>query len=249
VHRDLAGVTRASARRRRNLRRLVRSYGLLTRELGRAGHDIVRVVGASNSVFEATAAEQSNLSRSVAELPGALHATRGALVKVTDLGRQLRPTLESLRPAVRSLDPATQALLPLVREGTPILKNRIRPFTRLAGPEVENLGVGAHRLVKAAPDLTKSLTHLNRLLNILALNPGGKEGLTGDLARDRARQEGYLYWFAWNAQAAGSLFGTADGQGIFRRFTFVNTDCAVFTAIGLPAAVVAQLQIAGFCSG
>ena len=37
------------------------------------------------------------------------------------------------------------------------------------------------------------------------------------------------------AQIGGSLFGTADGQGVFRRFTLGNTNCGVFTGIGLPA--------------
>ena len=53
-----------------------------------------------------------------------------------------------------------------------------------------------------------------------AFNPGGAESLAGKtFDQQRNRQEGYLYWAAWVAQTGGSLFGTADGQGVFRRFT------------------------------
>jgi hypothetical protein len=107
--------------------------------------------------------------------------------------------------------------------------------------------VGARRIARAAPDLRKALLPLNRLLNLLAYNPGGAEGLTGDFAKDRARQEGFLHWLAWNAQNGITAFGTSDGQGVFRRFTFGNTSCTVFNAIGIPAAVTDLLAAAQLC--
>ena len=59
--RDSARVTRASARRKRELRSLVRHYGLLARELGRSDRDIVRLVRGSNAVFGAIAPEEQAL--------------------------------------------------------------------------------------------------------------------------------------------------------------------------------------------
>ena len=90
---------------------------------------------------------------------------------------------------------------------------------------------------------------LNRLLNMVAYNPGGAEALTGDFDRDRARQEGFLYWLAWNAQNGITAFGTSDGQGVFRRFTFGNTSCTVFNAIGIPTAITDVLAAAQLCGG
>ena len=141
--RDSARVTRASARRKRELRSFVRHYGLLARELGRSDRDIVRLVRGSNAVFGSIAPEEQALSSSVGQLPETLRSAETTLVKVGALGRRLRPALEALRPSIRRLGPTGEALLPLAREATPILRDRIRPLTRVARTEVEELGVGA----------------------------------------------------------------------------------------------------------
>ena len=46
-------------------------------------------------------------------------------------------------------------------------------------------------------------------------------------ARDKQRDEGYLFWLAWTAQNGNSVFSTADGSGPFRRL-FLNFSCATF---------------------
>jgi phospholipid/cholesterol/gamma-HCH transport system substrate-binding protein len=245
LHRDLARVTRAVATRRRNLRALVHNYGLLTSELARKEEDLTRLVRASNAVFGALASEDQNVSRFVAGLPGALDATEAALGKVDTLSRRLGPALDSLRPAVRRLEPANRAVLPLAREGTPIVRSQIRPFVRIAQPFTRDLGGAARNLARATPDLSESFLELNRFFNIGAHNPGGREGLTGDTARDRARQEGYLYWLAWAAQNGVSLFNTADAQGPFRRITLCTIGDPAATLVplagGLAPSALAQL--------
>jgi phospholipid/cholesterol/gamma-HCH transport system substrate-binding protein len=204
-------------------------------------------VRGSSAVFGSIAPEEQALSSSVGQLPETLRSAETTLLKVGALGRRLRPALDALRPSIRRLGPTGEALLPLAREATPILRDRIRPLTRVARTEVEELGVGARRIARAAPDLQKALVPLNRTLNLLAYNPGGTEGLTGNLDRDRARQEGLLYWLGWNAQNGITAFGTSDGQGIFRRFTFGNTSCTVFNAIGIPTSITDLLAAAQLC--
>jgi len=249
LQRDVARVTGALAERRGNLRRLVNRYGLLSEELGESDREIVRVVRAGNSVFEALASERHNLSRSVAQLPGTLGQTRRTLGHVQRLSEQLDPALTALRPTVRELAPAARALVPLAREGTPIVAERLRPLARTAPPELARLRAAAGDLALAGPDLTTSLGQVNRLLNMVAFNPGGAEGLDGlSFEEQRNRQEGYLYWAAWTAQAGQSLLGNGDGQGVFRRFTFGNTNCGVFGVSGLPPTVVDLLGTAGLCS-
>jgi len=255
LHRDLDRFSTAVARRRGNLKRLIHNYGLLTTELGDADRDIVRLVGASNETLSAFANADQSISESVRKLPGALRQTQETLLKVDPFARRLGPTLESLRPPFRRLDEANRAVLPLVREATPIVRDRIRPFARAAQPFTRNLGTGVRSLNKGLPDLATDFGELNRFFNIGAFNPGGSEGLTGDVQRDRARQEGYLYTLGWAAQNTVSLFATGDAQGPHRRFSLGGLPCSSFE-VGLPGvppvvidAVLDGLRASKVCTG
>jgi phospholipid/cholesterol/gamma-HCH transport system substrate-binding protein len=219
LHRDLERVSKAFARRRENLRRLIHNYGLLVSEVGRNDRDVTRLVRASQDVFSAFASVDQNITEAVRRLPGALSTTATTLGKVDTLADTMRPSLESLRPAFRKLDDANVESIPLLREGTPILRDQIRPFARAARPFTRDLGPGARNLSRGTPDATRAFLGLNRLFNIGAHNPGGREELTGDLSRDRAREEGYLYWLAWAAQNGVSLFNTSTARGPVRRIT------------------------------
>ena len=269
LHRDLARVTQAIARRRANLKRLVNTYGKLTKELAESDGDVTRLVRASNAVLDAFASEEANLSAAISKLPGALEETGTALVKADRLGRVLGPTLESLRPAFRQLDETNSQVLPLAREGTPIVRDQLRPFARIATPYLRDFGAAARDLSKAGPDLTTSFEKLNRFFNIGAYNPGGTEGLSeacgsqpasasSCTAAERDRQEGYLYWLAWTAQNTVSLFSTADAHGPMRRLYVGGLGCQAITAV-LPSdlpqplldtinAAVGGLGTAGVCA-
>ena len=86
---------------------------------------------ASNEVFSALAAEESNVSATVNKLPG--HAApdrRRRLAKVETLGDRLGPALNALRPPFRRLDETNAAVRPFVTEAAPIVRDQIRPFTR-----------------------------------------------------------------------------------------------------------------------
>lgn len=248
LHRDVARVTGAMARRRRGLRRLVTRYGSLSTELGRSDRDLVRLVRATDATFQAVASRRQDLSRAVALLPGTLRESQATLDRVAALSRELPPTVQALRPAVRRLGPVSRAALPLVREATPILRDRIRPLVRIAGPEVASLAAAGRNLNEAGPQLTKGFRRFNRLLDMLAYNPRGREGMAGrSFDEQRSRQEGYLYWLAWTAQAGTSAFAHADGQGVFRRFFFAGTNCSVFVSSGLPGPIADLLGDAGLC--
>jgi phospholipid/cholesterol/gamma-HCH transport system substrate-binding protein len=256
LHRDLARTTKAIATRRSNLRHLIHNYGVLTAELGNHDKSITRLVRSSSVVFKAFASQDQNISTAVARLPGALGQTQRTLAKVDPYSRLLQTSLESLRPAFRQLDTANHAVLPLVHEATPELKNEIRPFARAARPFTNTLGQSAKNLAGAAPDLSKTFLELNRLFNIGAHNPNGREAINGNLAHDRARDEGYLYWLAWTAQNTVSMFSTSDANGPYRRFYAGGLACSTLTSLGLPAPVVNLLGPndgaspgAGVCAG
>jgi len=229
LHRDLAAVNTSVARRRVSLKQLINDYGSLTEELGSKDEDLTRLVRAGNDTFSALAAEEFNLSETVRRLPGALRETQRTLSRVDTLGGELGPALEALRPAVRRLDETNAAVLPFVREAEPIVRTQIRPFTRIGQPYLRRLGGAARGISRAAPDLTTTVFELNRLFNMGAFNPGGKQALTGNDETDRRREEGYLYWLAWAAQNGVSLHNTADAQGVQRRLTL----CGLNTATAL----------------
>jgi len=233
LHRDLARLNGAVADRRVSLKKLVRDYGEIVQELDGKDKELVRLVRGSNQVFSALAAEESNVSATVNKLPGALRQTESTLSKVDTFGDRLGPALNALRPAFRRLDETNAAVRPFVTEAAPIVRDQIRPFTRRAKPYTASLGRAARDTSRALPDLTTSFSELNRFFNIGAYNPGGAEGLSGDLQRDRDREEGYLYWLAWSAQNGVSLFNTSDATGPFRRTTLCG--------VSLPSAA-GQLQ-------
>jgi phospholipid/cholesterol/gamma-HCH transport system substrate-binding protein len=226
LHRDLAAVNTSIAKRRTDLKRVITDYGSLMEELSKKDEDLTRLVRAGNDTFSALASEEDNLSLAVRRLPGALRESDLTLARVDVLAQELRPTLESLRPAVRRLDETNAAVLPFVREAEPIVRKRIRPFTRIAQPYVRNLGLAARGLSRAAPDLTTSVGELNRFVNIGAFNPLGRQRRS----QGNNPREGFLYWLAWTAQNGVSLHSTGDGQGVRRRLTLCGLELPDATA-------------------
>jgi hypothetical protein len=151
-------------------------------------------------------------------------------VRVDELGQVAGPAFEALRPAVRRLPAANAELRPLATEIEPVLRTKIRPFVREARPYVRNLRPAAENLRTASPDLRESFYELNRLFNMAAYNPGGREGLTGNAAADRARQEGLLYWLGWVVHNTNSLFATSDAGGPIRR-TLQLGSCSTYQGL------------------
>src|SRR4029450_1978112 len=100
IHRDLARVTQATARRRGALKELIHEYSLLVNELGKHPQDLRRLVTASRSVFDELANQDTQISESVARLPGSLRASERALANVREFAPVLQSSLESLRQAI-----------------------------------------------------------------------------------------------------------------------------------------------------
>jgi phospholipid/cholesterol/gamma-HCH transport system substrate-binding protein len=230
TQRDLNRVASAVAERRTNLMRLVHNFGDLTNTLADKDGELTRLVQSSNAVFRAFAAANPQITQAVGLLPSTLQQTKQTLVNVNSFAKVLGPSLESLRPAFRELNVANHKVLPFVKEAYPITKNKIRPFVRAARPYVADLKPAAQNLAVATPDLTGALHELNRFFDIGAYNPKGREPVTGDLAKDRQRDEGYLFWLGWTAHDSTSLFSTSDAQGPFRR-VLAGFDCASIKAL------------------
>jgi phospholipid/cholesterol/gamma-HCH transport system substrate-binding protein len=221
LHRDVARVASAFAARKRDLAELVHDYGALMSELGDRSGDLSRLVTAANQTFGAFASQENQIASAVALFPPALRSSSAALASVRRLTGVLPPALNALRSPARTLADTNAKLIPAAKEGTPILANQVRPFVRAARPYVTNLRPAARDLNVATPDLTAVNHEFNRFFNIAAYNPGGAQKLTGDPAKDRARDEGLLYWLSWGTQNGSSLFSTSDASGPFRRIQLV----------------------------
>ncbi len=253
LHRHLAELNGKLKERRRNLARLVHNSGSTFEELATKDRELSRLVVASERTFGALAAEDQNISLAVSRLPTTLAQAERTLRKVDTLGQVAGPAFEALRPAARQLLPTNRAIRPFAEEAMPIIRDRVRPFVRSARPYIRNLQPAAENLHRASPNLRASFFQLNRLFNLLAHNPKGKEALTGDLDVDRARDEGYLFWLAWTVQNTVSIMSTGDAMGNFRRFN-ISATCSTLRGVvqGEPAAeiilgVAALLKDPGFC--
>jgi phospholipid/cholesterol/gamma-HCH transport system substrate-binding protein len=223
LHRDLAAINSEVVKRRDNLARLVHNYGSTVSRLAREDEDLTALVKSASRVFGRLAHEDARISAAVERLPGALSQTESTLIRVRELGQVAGPAFRALRPAMREVDDANRELKPMAEKSEPILREKVRPFVRAAQPYVVRVRPAARNLSRAAPDLRESFYQLNRFFNMAAHNPGGAEPLTGDPERDRARDEGLLFWLAWVSHNSNSLFSTADASGPFRRIVLLAT--------------------------
>jgi phospholipid/cholesterol/gamma-HCH transport system substrate-binding protein len=240
LHRDLDRLNTEVVKRKRNLARLINNYGQTTERLGREDRDLSSLVVNADRVFSRLADEDQNISAAVRQLPSTLRQAESTLVKVGQFGETARPAFSALRPAVREIDDANKELLPLAEQAEPVLRKQVRPFVARARPYIRDLNPAARDLGRAQPDLRDSFFQFNRLFNMAAYNPGGQEGLTGDMSRDLQRDEGMLFWLAWVSHNSVSLFQTGDAQGPFRRFVALAT-CSSYKQILLDNGAAAPL--------
>ena len=225
THRDLARVNALVAQRHANLSRLVHSLGDLNEELAGKSDDLAALVDSSAAVFRAFASEQSNVTRAVGDLPGALRQTTDTLGRVQRFADALRPAAVHLQPPLRALNRANSAVQPFAKEAAPIVANQIRPFVRDARPVVRSTTTPAAQLATAAPDLDRTFGVLNHFLNMVGYNRNGREAPSND-----AREEGYLFWAAWLQHNGAALFSTSDANGPFRAVTLGGT-CGVLKSL------------------
>jgi phospholipid/cholesterol/gamma-HCH transport system substrate-binding protein len=200
----------ALAVRKQNIKRVIHNLSLIMEELGAKDDQIAQFVDNSNAVFDTLAKQDANLRSTLTELPSTLQETQRGLGKAKTLADELGPTLQALRPGARALGPTLQKVRPFVRETTPVLRDEIRPFVRASRPTVRELRPAMRDLAAATPDLRRTFSVVNYLLDTLAYNPPGKE-------------EGYLFWVAWANHIGNQLFTTQDAHGPIRRGLFITT--------------------------
>jgi len=227
--RDVEKITQQLAERRRNTRRVVHNFRLLTEELGDKDTQLAELVDSSNANFEALASQDANLRASLRELPPTLTQAQTTLTKATTLADELGPTMQSLRPTARALGPTLRRVRPFLRLSTPIIRDQLRPFAREARPAVRELRTTAARLEPTTPRLTRTFEVVNALLNTFAYNPAGAE-------------EGYLFWASWLNHTGASIFSMQDAHGPIRRGN-VLASCSSLQLLENVVATNPQLEV------
>jgi phospholipid/cholesterol/gamma-HCH transport system substrate-binding protein len=212
THQDLARLNSAVAVRGTDLRQLINSLQRLNTALAAKRGQIVDMVDSSSKVFGALASEDTNISRSIGDLPGTLQQTTQTLQRVQAFAAQLGPAASKLLPAAQGLPAANQAIEALAKPSTPIIQHQIRPFVIDARPVVRQLKPASKNLATATPNLSKTFAVINSLFNVLGYYPGGG-------------QHGYLWWLSWLAHDGRTLFSIQDSVGDFRP-VFIQASCA-----------------------
>ena len=202
--RDLARINGAVAKRRENVRRAIHSFRLLAEEIGRGEEELSAFVDSSNSVLGAFAEQESAIRASLQELPGTLRETDEALTASRRLSTQLTPALTELIPAAEAFGPALKESRPFFEDTLAPIRDQLRPSTREIRKPVKHLKGLSKPLAPTTSGLKSGFKNLNRLLNVLAFNPDGRE-------------EGYLFWLSWLNHNANALFTIQDAQGPIRR--------------------------------
>ncbi len=218
--------------RGQNLRRVISNFRKLSEALAGKDDQLSQFVDANNAVFQSFAAQEANIRATLQELPPSLTQTQSTLAKVNTLANALGPAFQALRPGARALAPAQLAIRPFVTKATPIIRDQIRPFTRLAQPIVQELRPAARDLTALTPDLVQTFKVLNYAVNELGYNPSGSE-------------EGFLYWLGWLPHVLGGLYTTGDTHGTIRRGEILLS-C---TSLALVEGVGAGIPAVGLISG
>jgi phospholipid/cholesterol/gamma-HCH transport system substrate-binding protein len=223
--RDLGRVNHAVAKERVQLRRLVTSLAQVNTKLAEKPGQLTTLVDTASTTLHAVASEDDNLRGAVGELAPTLQQATQTLNAVGPFADELGPTTRALLPAVRQLQTVNAAVSPFAREATPIVRTKIRPFTRKAQPLARDLAPAARGLNRALPEVDRNIKVLNDFTNMLAFNPGGAE------PPDKAgREEGYLFWTSWLTHQTSNLQSTDDANGPMRPI-FVTATCDTFTSL------------------
>lgn len=152
-------VTRTLDAQGRSLSALVRDTGTVLGTVGDRDNAVQELVTSGRTVFQATAARDTQLAATIHELPGFLSSLREALPPLRDTARVLTPALDDLDPAVRQL-PAT---LTAAQRFSPVLADTASDLDGVL-PLLDSGLPAIERVLKALPPLADDVNPLTRQL-------------------------------------------------------------------------------------
>ncbi len=170
----MAELNRAVAKRRDELARFTHNLNLLATRVGQAEVELTRLVSSSSQYLGEIAEQDVDVSRLVRELPGTLTEGREALISMRRLAGVMGPAFEELRPFARNLEGMNESSIRFAEAVTPVIRDEIRPFVRVARERVPDIRTAATRFATTAPRLETVFSKLNKLGNMAAYNPDGR---------------------------------------------------------------------------
>ena len=215
----LAKLNGALEERDDAIRRSITSFKEVSEALGGADTRLADFVSSSNDVLSAFARQEASLRATFQELPGALTATREAVISGDTFAQELGPAATALLPSAEALKPALEDTYPFFRDTEEPIREQITPFARQTQEPFEELRKTTTKLNDATPTVVKGLEELNRLFNALGHNPDGP-------------QEGYLFWANWLGHNANQTFTLQDASGPVLRAIGFNSCQTASLALG-----------------
>ena len=232
-------VSREVADRRTKVKRLIHNLHLLAGAAADRDDDLRSLTTAASAVLTTLGERDVELQQSVERLPGAIAATREALVQARGLAGDALPALTATLPLARELAPDLRAARPLLRDALPVVRDDLRPLVREATPLLAKLRPSVEKVEQVtAPDLVEVGHTLNRTVNVLAHNPEGPE-------------EGFLFHLGWYVHNATSVVSLGDANGIVWRGLVMGSCSSFPDVVGANPALLplTQLPICGFNAG
>lgn len=215
----LATLNGALSKRNAAIKRSITSFKEVSEALGGSDTQLADFVSSSNEVLSAFARQEASLRATFQELPGALTATREAVISGDAFAQELGPAATALLPSAEALKPALEESYPFFRDTEEPIREQITPFAQDTQGTFEELRKTTTKLNDATPTIVGGLSELNKLFNALAFNPDGNE-------------EGFLFWANWLGHNANETFTFQDANGPVLRAIGFNSCQTASLALG-----------------
>lgn len=154
--------------RRRQVARLVHSFGGITQALGARDRQLAALVSDGNATLGQLAAHEAPLSRTINALPETVRSMRTSLASLSAAEDELDPALTALQPVAEALEPGLSALERFSTDATPALRGLtpavgdLRPLAAALDPTVRHAQLAAERLRPQVPQLDEITQMITR---------------------------------------------------------------------------------------
>ncbi len=154
--------------RRRQVARLVHSFGGITHALGDRDRQLAALVSDGNATLGQLAAHEAPLSQTINALPETVRSMRTSLASLSSAEDQLDPALTALKPVAEALEPGLSALERFSTDATPALRGLtpavgdLRPLAAALDPTVRDAQLAAERLRPQIPQLDEITQMITR---------------------------------------------------------------------------------------
>ncbi len=188
-------------KRRTELADLVHNVGQLSKGINVDDTQLGTLIDTSDTTVSALASQDTQLSRSLSQLPATLSQTRRTLTSLTGFANQLTPTSKALVPVANRLPTTLKDARTLAKAAALLPVSKVKAFENAFGsPLASDIAGLKTGLSEDTPNLVQSFKGIEYVTNELAYDPGNGN-------------PGFLYWLAWFGHNVDSFVGNSDANG------------------------------------